>query len=392
MARVFLKERISNRIKKGHPWIYDNEIEKVEGDFENGSIVDVFRYDGTFLGKGFMNERSKIRVRLLTRRNENIDRDFFIKKIKEAVIFRRRYVKDTEAFRVFFSESDGISGLIVDKYSDYLVVQFNSLGVYKWKNVIIDIFIELLKPKGIYHKPDKNICAKEGIPQSEEWIFGTGPELLKYRTGDVVLFADLHGQKTGAFLDQRENARMLMKFAENKICLDAFSYAGNFAVHLLKGGAKHVTLIDYSNRALEVAKLTLNSNGFNGSFVEFVNANAFDQLRKYYENNIKYDLIVLDPPSFAKSSRSKSNSLRGYKEINLRSMKILKNSGILATSSCTRIVFENEFEKILFEVSGDAKCFLKTIARGFQPIDHPPVLNIPETKYLKFFILEVIKL
>ena len=391
MARVFLRERISNRIKKGHPWIYDNEVEKVEGEFEDGDIVGVFRYDRTFLGRGFINEKSKIRVRLLTRRNEKIDEDFFRKKIEEAVRFRKKYVKDTDAFRVFFSESDGISGLIVDKYSEYVVVQFNSLGVYKWRDAVVNVLIELLEPKGIYHKPDKNICEKEGIPQDEGWLFGDGPELLEYRMNGVTLFADLRGQKTGAFLDQRENAKMLMEFVEDRVCLDAFSYTGNFAVHLLKGGAKHVTLLDYSNRALEIAKLNLDSNGFKGSY-DLVNVNAFDQLKKYHEDNVKYDLIVLDPPSFAKSPRSKSSALRGYKEINLRAMKILRNNGILATSSCTRIVSESDFEKVLFDAGGDARCLLKTISRGFQPIDHPTILNIPETRYLKFFILEVMRI
>ncbi len=391
MAKVFLKENTENRIRRGHPWIYDNEIEKIEGEFENGDIVDVFRYDRTFLGKGFINERSKIRVRLLTRKNEKIDEDFFRKRLEEAIKFRRKYIRDTDAFRVFFSESDGISGLIVDKYSEYLVVQFNSLGIYKWKDVIASILIDLLEPKGIYYKPDKNVCEKEGIPKDDGWIFGSGPELLEYHANGMTFFADLRGQKTGAFLDQRENAKMLMKFAEGRVCLDAFSYTGNFAVHLLKGGAKHVTLLDYSDRALEIAKLNLDNNGFKG-FYDLVNANAFDQLKKYQDDDVKYDLVVLDPPSFAKSPRSKPNALRGYKEINLRAMKILRKRGILATSSCTRIVSESDFEKVLFDAGKDTKCFLKILAKSSQPIDHPVVLNIPETKYLKFFILEVMRI
>lgn len=389
MPKVFLK-KLNARLQSGHPWIYENEIGRVEGDYENGDLVDVFRPDGSFFGKGYVNDRSLIRVRLLTRKNEKIDEAFFEERIKRALELRKRLVKDTDAFRVVHSEGDFLPGLVVDKYRDYLVVQFTTLGMEKLKEKVIDSLLKIFEPAGIYEKSVGSFREKEGLQDFEGWIYGNGPELIEFEMNGLKFLADLKGQKTGAFLDQRENARMVMDFSDGKVCLDVFSYTGNFAAHLLRGGAKHVTLIDYSERALEVAKEILKMNGFEGKF-ELINANAFDLLKVFDKDGKVFDLVVLDPPSFAKSAKSLENAKRGYKEVNLRAVRILKKPGILVTSSCTQVVSEETFKEILVEVSQDTKTILTVLKRGGQPSDHPVTLNIPETNYLKFFILQVEK-
>ena len=389
MPKVFLK-KLNARLQSGHPWIYENEIERVEGDYENGDLVDVFRPDGSFFGKGYVNDRSLIRVRLLTRKNEKIDEAFFEERIKRALELRKKLVKDTDAFRVVHSEGDFLPGLVVDKYRDYLVVQFTTLGMEKLKERVIDSLLKIFEPTGIYEKSVGSFREKEGLQDFEGWIYGNGPELIEFEMNGLKFLADLKGQKTGAFLDQRENARMVMDFSDGKVCLDVFSYTGNFAAHLLRGGAKHVTLIDYSERALEVAKEILKMNGFEGKF-ELINANAFDLLKVFDKDGKVFDLVVLDPPSFAKSAKSLENAKRGYKEVNLRAVRILKKPGILVTSSCTQVVSEETFKEILVEVSQDTKTILTVLKRGGQPSDHPVTLNIPETNYLKFFILQVEK-
>lgn len=389
MPKVFLK-KLNARLQSGHPWIYENEIGRVEGDYENGDLVDVFRPDGSFFGKGYVNDHSLIRVRLLTRKNEKIDEAFFEERIKRALELRKRLVKDTDAFRVVHSEGDFLPGLVVDKYRDYLVVQFTTLGMEKLKEKVIDSLLKIFEPAGIYEKSVGSFREKEELQDFEGWIYGNGPELIEFEMNGLKFLADLKGQKTGAFLDQRENARMVMDFSDGKVCLDVFSYTGNFAAHLLRGGAKHVTLIDYSERALEVAKEILKMNGFEGKF-ELINANAFDLLKVFDKDGKVFDLVVLDPPSFAKSAKSLENAKRGYKEVNLRAVRILKKPGILVTSSCTQVVSEETFKEILVEVSQDTKTILTVLKRGGQPSDHPVTLNIPETNYLKFFILQVEK-
>lgn len=389
MPKVFLK-KLNARLQGGHPWIYENEIGRVEGDYENGDLVDVFRPDGSFFGKGYVNDRSLIRVRLLTRKNEKIDEAFFEERIKRALELRKRLVKDTDAFRVVHSEGDFLPGLVVDKYRDYLVVQFTTLGMEKLKEKVIDSLLKIFEPAGIYEKSVGSFREKEGLQDFEGWIYGNGPELIEFEMNGLKFLADLKGQKTGAFLDQRENARMVIDFSDGKVCLDVFSYTGNFAAHLLRGGAKHVTLIDYSERALEVAKEILMMNGFEGKF-ELINANAFDLLKVFDKDGKVFDLVVLDPPSFAKSAKSLENAKRGYKEVNLRAVRVLKKPGILVTSSCTQVVSEETFKEILVEVSQDTKTILTVLKRGGQPSDHPVTLNIPETNYLKFFILQVEK-
>lgn len=389
IARVFLRSDIKNRIKNGHPWIYDGEIDRIEGDFSDGDIVDVFYHSRDFLGRGYINSRSRIRIRLLTRRYEEIDKKFFLKKIRDIVSWKKNLVKDTDAFRVVFSEADGLPGLVVDKYSNYLVIQIGTLGMEKQKSKIVDALVEEFDPKGIYEKSDYAARKREGLEKFRGWIYKSGPELIEYRSNGLKFYADTKGQKTGAFLDQRENAKLIRDFVEDEVILDVFSYTGNFAAHALRYGAKHVTLVDYSERALDVAKMVLDENGFSGKY-DLVLGNAFDKLREIDRSGEKkYGVVMLDPPAFAKSTSDKRSAYRGYKEINLRAMRILPNGGTLITSSCSRVVSEQEFMVVLYDAASDTKRRIRILRKGSQPPDHAPQLNIFETFYLKFLVLRV---
>jgi 23S rRNA (cytosine1962-C5)-methyltransferase len=387
-AKVILKKDIKRRVFNGHPWVYDNEIEKIEGNFEDGDIVLVYTFANQFFGIGYINTKSKITVRLLSRKPVDINREFIKNRILQAM--RNRYsITRENAYRVIFGEADGLPGLIVDKFNEYLTVQFNTLGINKLKNLILDVLIEIFSPTGIFERTEGSAVRKEGLEEFSGWIYGSGPELIPFEINGIKFLADTKGQKTGAFLDQRENARKLREFAHDKICLDCFSYTGNFGMHLLSGGAKHVTFVDYSERAIDVAKEIAKLNGFDKDRTDFVVANAFDYLKSSYEKSKKYDIVVLDPPSFAKSASSRDAAFKGYKEINYRSMKLLKSEGLLATASCTQVVSQGEFESILVDAAIDAKVLLRLIYRGGQPVDHPQVYNILETMYLKFLILQV---
>lgn len=320
---------------------------------------------------------------------EPIDVDRLIKmRIENAIHRRKRLLKDQEALRLIYAESDWLPGLIVDKYGDYLVLQINTLGMEKLKEKVVSTLVSLLpNVVGIYEKSDAPAREKEGLAQSTGWLYGSGPEIIYFRSDGLVLAADLLGQKTGAFLDQIRNARVLSHFAEGSVCLDAFSYTGNFALHLLKYGAKHVKLVDYSERALQIADDLLKKNGFEGKY-ELINENAFDWLKRNSAYGEQYDIVVLDPPSFAKTARSKDQAIRGHKEINLRAIRLIKKPGLLVTSSCTQVISEMEFEQILLDAANDSHAELAVIYKSGQSFDHPYLLGVEETRYLKFFVCE----
>ncbi|HQC14323.1 class I SAM-dependent rRNA methyltransferase [Mesotoga prima] len=387
-ARVVLKRSIKRRIAFGHPWIYDNEIEKA--DFvEGGCIVDVLTNSGQFLGRGYYNPDSSIRVRLLTRRNCSIDTDFFAQKLKRSLGMKSSLLRYGNALRVTFGEADGLPGLIVDKFSDWLVVQFNTLGIGVLKNEIIEALIATLKPKGIFEKSEGISLTKEGLESKEGWLFGNGPELLPFSLNGIHFFADTKGQKTGFFLDQRDNAENLSKYANGRNVLDVFSYTGNFSFHCLSQGANRATLVDSSERALSVARETAEINGFI-SRCEFVRANAFDYLRE--ESLAGHSLVIVDPPAMAKSPSSKKSALRGYKELNLRVIKKAVNGSLLASSSCTQIISEDDWMRTINDAFHDSKKVGIVSFRGGQPLDHPEVSSIFETRYLKFCLFRVIEL
>ncbi|MDK2945414.1 MAG: rRNA (cytosine1962-C5)-methyltransferase [Geotoga sp.] len=384
---INLNKNIKSRILNGHPWIYKNEIKNIPNDVTKGEIVDVF-HENNFLGRGYYNEDSLITIRLLTRKNHKIDQDFFDNKIEKALKYRKRFINDN-SFRLFFSESDGIPGLIVDKFEDYLVMQINTFGAYEYKDLILNSLIKFLGPKGIFEKDDERSAKIEGFTCIEGWVYKKGPEIIPFQIDGINFFSDTKGQKTGFFLDQRINAKKVMEISENLDALDAFSYTGNFGLHVLKGGAKKVTFIDYSERALNILENTLKANSIDSSKYEIINGNSFDILKMFDETSRYFDMTIIDPPSLAKSRKSKKNAFRGYKELNLRAMKITKNNGILVTSSCTQIIFDEEFSRIIFEAMEDTHKILKLVHKGYQSPDHPIQKNIFETEYLKNYIFLV---
>ena len=375
------------RKRTTHPWIFSNQLLKTFGDFEDGDVVDIVAPDNSYIGRGYINRKSKIAVRLISLEPRNV-KQLIKDRIHDAVCRRANFLKSEDACRLIYSEADWLPGLIVDKYGQYLVIQINTLGMEKLKPVVLQTLIKEIEPAGIYEKSDSSSRKKEGLEKVCEWVYKSGPELIPYEVNQMKFLADTKGQKTGAFLDQRMNALLLKDFAAEKVCLDAFSYTGNFALHLLRFGAKHVTLMDYSERSLQVASEILRINGFEKRF-ETVKANVFDELRNYESKNRTFDLVVLDPPSFAKSRSSISSAARGHKEVNLRAMRLLRKPGILVSASCTQVLFRQDFEKILLKAAEDNHVELAVLQEGCQPPDHPVILSIPETRYLKFIIAEV---
>jgi len=380
-----LKRNIKKRISMGHPWIYDNEIERCETPID-GSLVDVFTFSGQFVGRGYYNSNSIIRIRLLTRKNVSIDREFFKEKFSKAYRSRESLLRNSNAARIVFGEADGLPGLIVDKFSDYLVVQFNTLGINTFRDEIVESLVKLFNPTGIFEKSEGLALSKEGLERKEEWIHGKGPELIPFVLNGIKFLADTKGQKTGFFLDQRENALRLSSMSGGGRVIDLFSYTGNFALHCLAGGARAATLVDVSQRALDVASENASLNGWKDRCT-FITANAFDFLRESDQSS--FDIIVIDPPAMAKSSSSKANALRGYKELNLRAIKSLRSGRLLATSSCTQILSEEEWQRSINDAFQDSKKLGIVSFRGGQPSDHPEVSSIYETKYLKFLIYRV---
>ncbi len=385
---VFLKKHIKSRIANGHPWVYSNEIEKVTGNPAPGDIVDV-RQGNSFIGKGSYNPHSAIMVRILSRKNEPINKSFFAAQIGRALNHRKEFLKGETSFRVIFGEADGLPGLIVDKYADYLVMQINSLGMDKWRNDIVDALAHIVHPNGIFAKDDDKSARKEQFNPQTGWIFGTGPELIPFEINGLRFLSDTHGQKTGFFLDQRANAACTGCYAAGKTVLDAFSYTGNFGLHALRGNARFVRFVDYSPRAIEVLKKTLLLNRIDPARYDIVNDDTFEYLRNLHKSGEEFDLIIIDPPSLAKARGSKQNALKGYRELNLRAMKILKPGGLLSTSSCTQVIYEEDFRKMLYSAAENTGRQVSILYKGMQPPDHPVVLNIFETEYLQHYLLRV---
>ncbi|WP_206076378.1 class I SAM-dependent rRNA methyltransferase [Marinitoga lauensis] len=362
MANIYLKKGIKSRIINGHSWVYENEIDKIIGDYENGDIVDVF-YNKKFIGRGYINNNSKIRVRLLTKKHETIDYEWVKNKIKSAYEYRKMLFINENTFRLIFGEGDYFPGLIIDKFDKYFVIQINTLGVYRLKKYIIDSLIEIFDPEGIFEKDDEKNARIEGFDCIEDWIYKKGPKLIPFEINGIKFFSDTKGQKTGFFLDQRYNALKVRDLAKDKKVLDGFAYTGNFGVHALMGEAKYVTFLDYSDRALYVLEQTLKANNISKDKYELFETNTFDQLRKFDDANLYFDFVIIDPPSLAKSRKSIKNAIRGYKELNLRAMRITKNKGLFATASCTQLVYDDEFKKIVFDAAKDNKFLLKQIFR-----------------------------
>ena len=388
MTKVFLKRKIAQRIANGHPWIYGNEIEKIVGEPAAGDIVEVFYYDKKYVGRGYINQQSQIAVRLLTRKHENINDEFFLNRIKQAWNYRQK-LGYTENCRLVFGEADYLPALVIDKFNDYFVIQTLSFGIEKWKPAIVNALQEIFSPKGIYERNDVPVRELEGLAQQKGFLTEPFDTNIVINENGFKFNVDIeNGQKTGYFLDQQDNRRAIKQIAKGADVLGAFTYTGTFEIHAAGYGAKSVYGIDISEQAVEQANKNAALNGFE-KICRFEAMNAFDALKKWDKEEKKYDVVMLDPPAFTKSRENIGKAVTGYKEINLRGMKLVKNGGFLVTSSCTNLVSPELFLDTISAAARDAKKRIRQVTFKAQASDHPIIWGLENTNYLKFLIVEV---
>lgn len=385
--KVYLNKGEEKRLLEGHPWVFNNEINRFEGKIVSGEICEVFSFDNKYIGKGFFNSSSKIIVRLLTRKNEEIDDDFFRTRINDAWEYRKN-LGLTNNCRVIFSEADFIPGLIVDKYGDYLSIQVLSLGIEKRKQMFIKLLIEIIKPLGIYERSDVSVRKKEGLDEYKGIVYGDFNPLVLIEENGIKMYVDLeNGQKTGYFLDQKFNRRALQDYVNDKIVLDCFSHTGGFSLHASKYGAKQIDAVDISEKAVSDIQKNAELNDFTN--INPICYDVFDYLRKEECKN-KYDVIVLDPPAFTKSKDTVEKAYRGYKDINLQALKIIKRGGILFSFSCSQHMTPALFLEMIKEASIDSKRNVQMIDFRIQAMDHPTLIGSDESFYLKCVVLHII--
>lgn len=384
---VFLKKNEEKDFINGKTWIYANEVYKIEGKDKNGSLATVRSFDGKFIGKGYINHLSKILVRLFIFSDQLDTEELFLSRIKYADEMRKKYLNE-QSYRVIFSENDYFPGLIVDKYNDVLSVQFLTLGMNLKKDVIVKCLVEYFNPKAIVERSDQEIRKKEGLEPFKGVIYGEKIETVQIlENGLKVEVSLLDGQKTGYFLDQKLNRLSVRRYAKDKVCLDCFCNAGGFALNLAVAGAKKVYALDVSKQALKDVENNAKLNGLTN--VETVECDVFEKLREYKRDGKTFDLIVLDPPAFCKSVNEVQNAYKGYKDVNILAMKLLKRGGILVSSSCTHFITQALFRKMLSESSKNAGRKVKLLEERIQTLDHPSLLSEEEASYLKFFVLQV---
>ncbi len=381
----------------GHPWIYADEVLSVTGDHKNGDIVDVRSEKGRFIGSGFINGNSKIRVRLISRNaNDKFDRAFWERRVKYAVDYRRTVMPgdDFRCCRLIFGEADTFPGFTVDRFEDVLVTEVLSLGIEQRKDVIYDALLSTLRSYGqnitaIYERSDSQIRLLEGMEPHTGFYYGEGGGTVGITENGIKYTVDyINGQKTGYFLDQKYNRAAVGRICAGKRVLDCFTHTGAFACNAAKGGAASVTAVDVSEKAIDDAKKNARENGLD---IDFVCADVFEYLTELYENNDRrFDLIILDPPAFTKSRDTVKDAMRGYKEINLKAMRLLPRGGYLATCSCSHFMRDSLFCQMLHGAAEDAGVSLRQIEARQQSPDHPILWNVPETDYLKFYIFQIV--
>lgn len=409
-AREYPQVKVSKKaeyaIIKGHPWVYFNEITEAQ-PFENGELVDVVSQKGSYLGTGFANENSKIRVRLISRNaNDKFDEAFFERRLRHAIDYRKTVMGDDFSnCRLIFGEADSFPGLTIDRFGDILVAQVLSLGIEKRKKMLFELLAKIFAQdnqpiRGIYERNDVAIRELEGMEQYkgffplEGYPIPDSTETTITENGITYAVDFENGQKTGFFLDQKYNRLAVAKLSRGKRVLDCFTHTGSFGLNAAKGGAEYVLSVDISESAVEMAQKNAKANGLDRK-VEYLAANVFDLLPKLSEGEMinrygKFDFIILDPPAFTKSRQTVESAMRGYKEINLRAMRLLPRGGYLATCSCSHFMTEQLFVKMLHQAAADAGVSLRQIEARQQSPDHPILWNVEETNYLKFYLFQVV--
>lgn len=396
LPKIILKKKIGNRVENGHPWIFANEVDtaktysRPDADaLKPGAIVDVYNGYEKFMGRGYFNRNSQIIARILTRNpNETIDAQFFENKIRQAWNYRQK-IGYTENCRLIFGEADGIPALIIDKFNDYLVLQTLAFGIDIWKEDIVASLQKIFKPKGIYERNDVPVRELEGMEQQKGFLTVPFDTNIIINENGLKFHVDIvNGQKTGYFLDQQDNRRAIQHIVKGADVLEAFCYTGTFSVHAAHYGAKSVLGIDISESAVAQARKNAELNSLE-NICKFEAMNAFDMLKQWAKEGNQYDVVMLDPPALTKSRDKIQKAITGYKEINLRGMKLVKPGGFLVTASCTNLVSPKMFLDTIAMAAKDAKRSIRQVTYQTQASDHPIVWGLENTEYLKFLIVEV---
>lgn len=387
MYIVKLKKNEEKRIINGHPWIYANEVSSITGKDVQGSVCKVVSFDERYIGYGYINHASKIIVRMLTLKDEEINEEFFYNRIKNSNNYRISLGYNNN-YRAVFGESDLLPGLIVDKYGDYLSVQFLTLGMEVRKDMIIKILVDIFKPLGIYERSDVAVRLKEGLKERKGIIYGDFDPRVEIEENGIKMIVDLeNGQKTGYFLDQKENRDNLKWYVSGKSVLDCFCNVGGFGLNAAKNGAKEVTCLDISERAIEEVKNNASLNGFNN--INAITADVFEKIREYKKENKKFDVVVLDPPAFTKSIDTVKEGYKGYVDINTIALKLVEKGGYLITCSCSQHLTLNLFMKMIEDSIIHSKKTCKLVELRMQGKDHAMMMNMQEALYLKVAVINV---
>ena len=396
-AGVYLKKGEGRYLKSGGAWIYDNEIDRTEGDFTDGDLIDVYDFDGYFMGVGFINTASKITVRMLTRKNETIDRTFLAARVKNAWEYRKTVLagEDLNSCRIIFGEADFLPGLVVDKYNDVLVVESLALGIDRLKPVIVEELCKLLSEdgfniRGVYERSDAAVRKKEGMHPHKGFLtepFDTDVEIVE--NGVHYMVDVVNGQKTGFFLDQKYNRLAMQKICRGKKVLDCFTHMGTFALNAGLAGANDVTGLDISEYAVAQATANAKRNNLDET-VKFRCANVLDELPRLYEAGESYDVVILDPPAFTKSREATKNAIKGYREINMKGLRLVRDGGYLATCSCSHFMTQELFTTVIAQAAKAVHKRLRQIEFRTQAPDHPILWAADESYYLKFLVFQVV--
>ena len=387
-SKVYLIPGKEKRVYSRHPWVFRSDIHHTEGHCNPGDVVSIYSDKGRFLAKAFYNPNSQIALRILTWQDEEIDRAFIFRRVHDAVEYRRSFA-DLRSCRLIFAESDRLPALIADVFGSTVVIQCMSLGMERFKQDVIDAIVEEIHPDGIWERDDIPVRKLEGMEMKTGLLYGNVPDRVEMTENGIRFLVDVkEGQKTGFFLDQKENRAAIAPFVKDKKVLDCFTHTGSFALHAAHYGAADVTGVDISDYACAFASENARLNGF-GDNIRFVTANAFDLLSEQSKSGQKYDVIILDPPAFTKTRSAVESALRGYKEINLRAMKMVVPGGYLISCSCSQHVTPDLFKKMIQDAAYDARVSLRQVEFRSQGKDHPILPAAPETEYLKCGIYQV---
>ncbi len=394
-AAAILKKGEGRLLKAGGLWVYDNEIDRVEGDFTDGDMINVLDFDGYPLGRGFINPHSKIRIRIMSRRaDQEIDGDFLRMRVRQAWEYRKKVI-DTSSCRIIFGEADFLPGLVVDKFSNVLVVQSLALGIDRLKGQILQYLTETLAQdgieiQGIYERSDAKVRRQEGMELHKGFIGEAFDTKVQIEENGVRYWVDVeNGQKTGFFLDQKNNRRAIQRLCGGAHVLDCFTHTGSFALNAGLAGAKHVLGVDASETGISQAEENARLNGLS-QVVDFQCADVFELLPEFERQGQKFDVVILDPPAFTKARNSVKNAVKGYREINLRGIKLVKNGGFLATCSCSHFMTQEMLAKTILQAARSAHRRLRQVEFHTQAPDHPILWAADESYYLKFFIFQVL--